>query len=1028
MAASTSTMPSLADLTQYLPLTSPTPTLATHADLIDTSRLSTEHDLTRNPGQLSRWLSHIATIREQVESNERSERGQDTVAERAVLGHKLSLNAGRLGLQQLTDVYERALQHHPRNYQLWKQYLAMRSSYVLGQATEPVKLGLTKKKRGADGQGRTMTEFLEAGRGEYDEIEPAERDIDGMWQGALDGVVGWPEWRALAAVYERALMWMPSMPRIWLSYVTMFLHPSCPSVLSHTHARKTFDRALRTLPPSLHERIWRIYLKWAELIGGETSVRVWRRYLKVDPTPTHHYVRLLLSLSTPKPLEAAKLLLNLARRAHAGEYRDPEGKSAYQLYTEWLEVCEKFPEEVGIDEDETDKLRAERDQRKQLEQKQKATGADASTALVPKAAARKPKTNGAAQSAPATNENDESEKLKLEDPTSDDLLDVEGVVRTEGIAVFKDQAGRLWTGLSTYWIKRGEFDRARQTFEEGISTVVTLRDFTQIFDAYAEFSESYISSLMEGLAEADEEDVVEDEKEIDTKMQQFEELMDRRPFLVNEVLLRRNPNDVQEWEKRVALHGTDDEKVAETYTQATKTIDPRKATSQLHSLWIHFAKFYESGGVAGEAEPDIEAARKIFERATKVPFRKVDELAEIWIEWAEMEVRNENYDEAIKVLQRASAIPKKWREISYHDEGLSAQTRLFKSLKLWSFYVDLEESIGTVDTTKAVYDKMFELKIANAQVVVNYANFLEENQYWEDSFKVYERGVDLFTYPVVFEIWNAYLSKFIKRYGGDKIERARDLFEQALEECPPKFAKPIFLLYGHLEEEHGLAKRAMAVYDRAVNAVDLQDKMEMYTYYIAKATANFGLPATRPIYERAIESLPDKQTAEMCLRYAALERKLGEIDRARAIYAHASQFCDPRTNPEFWSTWNAFEIEHGSEDTFREYLRIKRAVQAAFNTEASYLSAKMSQVQAGGQAADEDVNGEEAAAIAADPMAALDKAAATAGSGGGMASAFVKASDQSAQIKGNQENAQSQNVGNADEIEIDDDDEDEDGE
>lgn len=41
-----------------------------------------------------------------------------------------------------------------------------------------------------------------------------------------------------------------------------------------------------------------------------------------------------------------------------------------------------------------------------------------------------------------------------------------------------------------------------------------------------------------------------------------------------------------------------------------------------------------------------------------------------------------------------------------------------------------------VETTKAVYDRIFELKIANAQVVINYANFLEENEYWEESFKV----------------------------------------------------------------------------------------------------------------------------------------------------------------------------------------------------------------------------------------------------------------------------------------------------
>jgi len=74
-----------------------------------------------------------------------------------------------------------------------------------------------------------------------------------------------------------------------------------------------------------------------------------------------------------------------------------------------------------------------------------------------------------------------------------------------------------------------------------------------------------------------------------------------------------------------------------------------------------------------------------------------------------------NYDEAIRVMQRASSTPKNLK-ISYHDESLSVQQRLFKSLKLWSFYVDLEESIGTVESTKEVYDRIMDLRIANAQV------------------------------------------------------------------------------------------------------------------------------------------------------------------------------------------------------------------------------------------------------------------------------------------------------------------------
>lgn len=153
----------------------------------------------------------------------------------------------------------------------------------------------------------------------------------------------------------------------------------------------------------------------------------------------------------------------------------------------------------------------------------------------------------------------------------------------------------------------------------------------------------------------------------------------------------------------------------------------------------------------------------------------------------------------------------------------------------------------------------------------------------------------------------------------------------------------------------------------------------MFTIYIAKATANFGLPATRPIYERALEVLPNRQTAQMCLRFAGLERKMGEIDRARAIYAHASQFCDPRVEPNFWTEWNSFEIETGSEDTFREMLRIKRSVQAQFNTEASFLAA---QAMAARQGASKGVV--DAAPEAADPMAAAEKEA-------GASSGFVVA-------------------------------------
>merc|ERR550514_1028667 len=57
---------------------------------------------------------------------------------------------------------------------------------------------------------------------------------------------------------------------------------------------------------------------------------------------------------------------------------------------------------------------------------------------------------------------------------------------------------------------------------------------------------------------------------------------------------------------------------------------------------------------------------------------------------------------------------------------------------------------------------------------------------------------------------------------------------------------------------------------------------------------------------------------------------LGEVDRARGIYLHCSQFSDPRVAKDFWEVWRSFEVQHGNEDTFREMLRVKRSVEAQY--------------------------------------------------------------------------------------------------
>ena len=52
------------------------------------------------------------------------------------------------------------------------------------------------------------------------------------------------------------------------------------------------------------------------------------------------------------------------------------------------------------------------------------------------------------------------------------------------------------------------------------------------------------------------------------------------------------------------------------------------------------AKTYTNELETINAEPDLDSARKILEKGTKVNFKAVEDLAEVWCEWSEMELHH----------------------------------------------------------------------------------------------------------------------------------------------------------------------------------------------------------------------------------------------------------------------------------------------------------------------------------------------------------------------------------------------------
>ncbi|KAE8659730.1 putative ribonuclease H protein [Hibiscus syriacus] len=251
------------------------------------------------------------------------------------------------------------------------------------------------------------------------------------------------------------------------------------------------------------------------------------------------------------------------------------------------------------------------------------------------------------------------------------------------------------SGLNVDAIIRGGIRKF--TDEEGMTTVVTVRDFSVIFDAYSQFEGSTVALKMENMDLSDEEKEDEEDIPLDVALCKSKSKFEKKIF---KGFLLHDDNDVDLRLARVKLFEGNPTKQILTYTEAVRTIDPMKAVGKPHTLWVAFAKLYET-------YKDLANARVSFDKAVQVNYKTVDHLASVWAEWAEMELRHKNFKGALELMRRATAEPS------------------------------------------------------------------------------------------------------VERYGKSRLERARELFEHAVETAPSDGVKPLYLQYAKLEEDFGLAKRAM---------------------------------------------------------------------------------------------------------------------------------------------------------------------------------------------------------------------------
>ena len=665
-------------------------------------------------------------------------------------------------------------------------------------------------------------------------------------------------------LHERALLTMHKMPRIWLDYASFLIYQN-----KITKTRKVFDEALKSLPVTQHEKIWKAYIEWAKEVNVPMMTStVIKRYTKLNPDAREEFVYFMIK--NEQFNQASKLIIDIL---NDDMFNSKLGKSKYHYWLLLCEMIETYPEQVKE-------------------------------------------------------------------------LDCESIIRN-GLTKYTDEIGRLWVALSNFYIKLGVFGKARDIFEEALTKVLTARDFTLIFNAYITFEEEVAFKNLEGDVEIKEDDNMDEEDEFndileeaftnlnikDTssdknnnivpdnsssnpntnfKLLRLLNLLERRPFLLSSTLLRQNPNSVKEWLKRVKLCKDYSSTIA-TYESALSTINPELCNGKLSEVYLSLANYYESFN-------DIAKANETYYRATEQTFKKTEENVSIWCNWAEMHLRYNNYKDAY-IIAKTVCTSRKYS--SYN-----------KSIKLWSLYVDLEASIGTIENTRAIYDKMLEMKIATLQTVFNYCAFLESHSYYEETFRIYEQAIDYFTWPSLYDIYIVYVKKLIKRYKGEKIERVRDLFDQIKKSCPKDKIKIFYYMFSDYEEKYGLLNHAIGILSEGALEVEKSEKAEVFSVLISKTAKYFGITKTRSAFDKAMDELEGEQVVEIGLKYASIETKLGEVDRARGIYTHLSQFCDPNKEEfkeEFWEVWEKFEITNGNVETYQEMESIKRSVRSKFS-------------------------------------------------------------------------------------------------
>lgn len=77
-------------------------------------------------------------------------------------------------------------------------------------------------------------------------------------------------------------------------------------------------------------------------------------------------------------------------------------------------------------------------------------------------------------------------------------IKVEHILRN-GIKTFTEESGRWWCALAEYYNRMNNNEKARDIYEEAIQSVISVRDFSMVYDAYVQSEMRFLEILIENV-------------------------------------------------------------------------------------------------------------------------------------------------------------------------------------------------------------------------------------------------------------------------------------------------------------------------------------------------------------------------------------------------------------------------------------------------------------------------------------------------------------------------------------------------